>query len=125
MNIPDYVAPIVGYRVWHWSDYRLISLKGKSWPPEEALEATCGRAAAKVPGFDWAELEARIRSHEAPLSTCSCGIYATKRREQLPSISFGWHGISGAVYLWGRLLSTNLDGERNLLTQRMSCSGQR
>ena len=43
MKIPDYVSPIVAYRVWGWDGSGLASLSGESWPTGHALTAQCKR----------------------------------------------------------------------------------
>ena len=41
MSIPDYISPIVGYRVWKWDATGLKSLCGEPWHPSQSLAARC------------------------------------------------------------------------------------
>jgi len=41
MSIPDYISPIVGYRVWTWGTTGLKSLCGERWKPSQSLAARC------------------------------------------------------------------------------------
>ena len=41
MSIPDYISPIVGYRVWTWNTMGLKSLCGERWHPGQSLAARC------------------------------------------------------------------------------------
>ena len=102
MKIPDYVSPIVGYRVWSWDNDSLVSLNGESWPPNQALRATCGISPPRAPGDDLSD--EKIRRHEAPKGTCTCGIYATNYPD--PSYGMGlWQSvIAGEVFLWGTVV---------------------
>lgn len=40
-SVPDYVLPIIGYRVWQWDVAGLRSLNGEPWRPGKPLEARC------------------------------------------------------------------------------------
>jgi len=62
MTAPDYISPVVGYRVWQWGATELKSLNGIAWHPREAFTAEC-----KTQGC-----------HETPQANCTCGIYASK-----------------------------------------------
>jgi len=91
MNVPDYISPIVGWRVWRWEAARLTSLNGKPWHPGRSLAAKCGAGNAHD-------------AHSAPQTTCTCGIYASKSREHLRGTGYERYGISGETFLWGRLV---------------------
>lgn len=93
MNVPDYVSPIVAYRVWVLGRSGLMSLNGEFWPPNQRLEASCKRS----PG-----------SHEPPHGACSCGIYAAKSADQLQRIGYAKRGVCGEVYLWGTVVEHEL-----------------
>jgi hypothetical protein len=91
--IPDYISPIVGYRVWDWDATGLRSLNGEQWFPGRALTAKC-------PTTD----------HESPADGCSCGVYAAKNNQHLQKISFYWadYVVHGEVYLWGKVAEHDL-----------------
>ena len=50
MNIPDYISPIVGYRVWQWNATGLKSLNGEPWLPGRPLAAGCRAALGTIVG---------------------------------------------------------------------------
>ncbi len=91
MNIPapDYISPIVGYRLWGWTDTGLWSPNGEAWRPSNALIAKCPKA-----------------NHESPDDGCSCGIYASKNYPQLRNfMDFNVeYCLHGEVYLWGKVV---------------------
>jgi hypothetical protein len=67
---PDYLAPLVAWRVWHPVQYagetRLSSIYHQAhWPVREPLKAVCGRWR---PSF--------CERHAAPRRRCTCGIHA-------------------------------------------------
>jgi hypothetical protein len=101
VNIPDYVSPIVGYRVWQWDTAGLRSLNGEPWSPSKPLAAGC-RAAARgsIVGLG----EAVHNTHESPHSDCTCGVYAAKKIEHLRQFGYKRRGIHGEVYLWGTVV---------------------
>ena len=41
MTVPDYISPVVGYRVWQWDAAGLKSLNGELWVPRQPLSAVC------------------------------------------------------------------------------------
>jgi DNA-binding CsgD family transcriptional regulator len=108
MNIPDYVAPIVGYRAWQWNwggwnphSAPLKSFNDEWWSPGHALAASCNAS------FGWAPVRGAevVRGrHEAPQATCTCGIYAAKSFDHLRDQGYLRRGISGEVYLWGNII---------------------
>jgi len=102
MKIPDYVSPIIAYRVWQWDGSLLKSLSGESWYPRQPLTARC------------------CLSHQPPHQNCRCGIYAHKldsgprmcslprmsslpRMRSAPKTSYS-ACIGGEVYLWGTVV---------------------
>jgi hypothetical protein len=91
MNVPDYISPVVGWRVWRWEAAGLSSLNGKRWPPRQPLAARCGAGNAH-------------EAHEVPQTDCTCGVYASKSREHLRMTGYERYGISGETFLWGRLV---------------------
>ena len=100
MSIPDYISPIVGYRVWTWDTKGLKSLCGERWHPNQSLAARCrasavvGTIAGRVEGHD---------SHDAPQVNCTCGIYAAKTLHHFGA-GYEQYGIHGEVYLWGTVV---------------------
>lgn len=93
-DIPDYVSPIVGYRVWDWGATGLRSLNGEAWVPDRALTAKC-------PTSD----------HVPPADGCSCGVYAAKNYQHLQNISLSTafeSCVHGEVYLWGKVVEHDL-----------------
>jgi hypothetical protein len=106
VNIPDYISPIVGYRVWHWDSAGLRSLNDEPWLPDRPLAARCGAAAAG--GTIVGRAGVAHDAHEAPQTSCSCGIYASKNREHLRRTGYERFGICGDVYLWGSIVEHEL-----------------
>lgn len=101
-SVPDYISPIIGYRVWQWDAAGLRSLNGESWRPGKLLEARC-----KVCEFAWwrSGHKAEHSSHTAPDLECTCGIYASKALERLHRRPrFERFLIYGQVSLWGTLV---------------------
>lgn len=92
MRVPDFISPIVGWRVWQWDSAGLKSLNGEPWQPGKPLQAGCRDHA---PGH----------SHDAPEFDCSCGIYAAKTLDHLRRTQF-WHfgTVRGEVGLWGSVV---------------------
>jgi hypothetical protein len=96
MNVPDYTAPIVGYRGWciHPEADRLMSgISEEVWHPGRAMKARCPLRLSGI-------------VHSSPQEGCTCGIYALKSllvRNRFP--------ICGEVYLWGKLIE-HRDGWR-------------
>lgn len=96
MNIPDYISPLVGHRVWRWKETGLQSLNGEPWLPGQHLEARCRVAPA---ARHMAEA-----ANEVPHRKCTCGIYAAKNGEHLRQIGYADGGVCGEVYLWGTVV---------------------
>jgi hypothetical protein len=104
LAVPDYVEPLVGWRVWQVvltpRGERLGSVVYPSlWMPGVRLASSCLRARAP-----WR------RSHDVPSRSCSCGIYAT--RDPGPAAEYfrrspnksGAIRVIGRVRLWGRVV---------------------
>lgn len=106
MNIPDYISPIVGHRVWQWDAKGLKSLCGERWKPSQSLAARC-RAAAVV-GPIAGRAEPVHDAHEPPQTNCTCGVYAAKTFQHLCSVGYAKCGIHGEVYLWGTVVEHEL-----------------
>jgi len=95
MSIPDYISPIIGWRVWRWYAGGLRSLNGKPWSPGQPLAAKCGAGNAH-------------EAHEPPQADCTCGVYASKSREHLRQIRLDRYGVLGEVDLWGTVVEHEL-----------------
>src|SRR5271169_449435 len=102
MSIPDYISPIVGYRVWTWNTLGLRSLSGTLWRPGQPQVARC-RASTVV-----GRSKANDDVHDAPHEDCTCGIYATKTLHYFRSAGYDRYGIYGEVYLWGTVVEHEL-----------------
>jgi hypothetical protein len=105
MKIPDYIYPVVGYRVWRWTATGLHSLNGEPWVADRPLEARC-RAA--VPGTIVCREQAVHGAHELPHPDCTCGVYAAKSIEHLRQFGYEDRGIHGEVDLWGTVVEHKL-----------------
>jgi len=101
MTIPDYISPVVGYRVWQWDAVGLKSLNGELWVPGRRLSALC-RAAAK--GFISGLPRVTHDSDQLPHPSCTCGVYAAKTLERLRGCGYSRFGVYGEVYLWGTVV---------------------
>ena len=102
MNIPDYISPVVGYRVWRWNATGLKSLNGEPWLPGRPLAAECQAAARGT------RVKAVHGSHELPHPNCTCGVYAAKNLKHLRLFGYEGRGIHGEVYLWGTVVEHRL-----------------
>jgi hypothetical protein len=97
VNIPDYVSPIVAYRVWRLGRSGLTSLsRGERWPTGHALTARCNRVAGLCVG-------SHNNGHQAPQESCTCGIYAVKSLGQLRRMRYAAFAICREPYLWGEV----------------------
>ena len=102
MNIPDYISPIVGYRVWRWNAAGLKSLNGEPWLPGRPLAAECQAVSRGT------RLQAFHGVRDLPHPTCTCGVYAAKNIEHLRQFGYERRGIQGEVYLWGSVVEHTL-----------------
>ena len=101
MMIPDYISPVVGYRVWQWDATGLRSLNGEKWFAHQPLSAVCR---ADVCG-SIAGLSKATHNPAALLSLgCSCGVYAARTMEHLRQCGYRKLGVHGEVYLWGTVV---------------------
>jgi hypothetical protein len=91
VSIPDYISPIIGWRVWRWDAGGLRSLNGKPWSPGQPLAAKCGAGNAHD-------------AHEPPQADCTCGVYAAKSLDHLRKIGLDRYGVLGEVNLWGTVV---------------------
>jgi len=99
MNIPDYISPVVGYRVWQWDPAGLKSLNGERWVARQPLSAVC-RTDGSIAGLS----KATHNPNQLPNLKCSCGVYAAKTIEHLRQCGYKRFGIHGEVYLWGAVV---------------------
>jgi hypothetical protein len=106
MSIPDYISPIIGYRVWTWGTTGLKSLCGERWKPSQSLAARC--RASTVVGPIAGRTEAVHDAHEPPQANCTCGVYAVKTLHHFRSAGYERYGIHGEVYLWGTVVEHEL-----------------
>jgi hypothetical protein len=101
MSVPDYISPIVGYRVWTLSTMGLKSLCGEQWHPAQSLAARCRASAVVGPVVGRSEA---ADAHDAPQEKCTCGIYAIKTLHHFRSAGFERFGVCGEVFLWGKVV---------------------
>ena len=99
MRVPDYIAPIIGYRLWQCDVAGLKSLNGVPWIPGKPLTAGCGvlrhgKFVFLPPHF----------AHDTPQVDCRCGVYGAKRLDSLQSMCFWDSGVRGEVFLWGTVV---------------------
>lgn len=96
------IEPILGWRVWHIRDGKLLSwVKPDQWPAGARLEARCRRLRG---------------CGGAPRAGHTCGIYAARTRELARALLDELPGLPGPVALgraslWGRVIE-NVDGWR-------------
>jgi len=102
VSLPDYISPIVGYRVWTWGFLGLKSLCGQTWHPGQSLAARC-RASAVV-----GRAEMVHDSQDAPHPSCTCGIHAVKTLHHFRGAGYQRYVIHGQVYLWGAVVEHEL-----------------
>ena len=102
MKIPDYISPVVAYRVWRWDETGLYSLNGEQWLPDRPVEARC-RVAPGARHVRFVD-----STDEVPDRNCTCGVYAAKNLEHLRRLGYADRGICGEVYLWGKVVEHKL-----------------
>ena len=101
MTVPDYIMPVVGYRVWSWDAIGLKSLNGELWMPGQPLSAACRTLAERA--------EDGLSVHDAPQMNCTCGVYAAKSLDGLRALGYMRYGsIYGELYLWGTVVEHQL-----------------
>jgi hypothetical protein len=99
-----YAEPLVGWRLWHIQDGRLVSWSQEAeWPAGRRLEASCTRLL-------------RRSCDAAPADGHTCGLYAVRTRDaairllvELPPLPVPV--AVGQVSLWGRVFE-NVGGWR-------------
>jgi preprotein translocase subunit YajC len=101
MNVPDYISPIVGFRVWQWDATGLRSLNGERWVAHQPLSAVCR---ADVCGSIAGLSKATHNPAELPSFGCTCGVYAARTMEHLRQCGYKKLGVHGEVYLWGTVV---------------------
>ena len=101
MNVPDYISPVVGFRVWQWDATGLRSLNGEKWFAHQPLSAVCkADASGSIAGLS----KATHNPAELPCFNCTCGVYAAKTIEHLHQCGYKRFGVHGEVYLWGTVV---------------------
>ncbi len=101
MTVPDYISPIVGYRVWQWDATGLRSLNGEKWVAHQPLSAVCrADTSGSIAGLS----KATHNPAELPDFSCTCGVYAAKTIEHLHQCGYKKFGVHGEVYLWGKVV---------------------
>ena len=90
MMSADYVAAIVGYRVWEIGPSGLEGISIGTWPPLVPMRAVCDQ-----------------KCHQAPQEYCQCGMWGFKTVEDLGEC-LAMYGplradkyVAGRVYMWG------------------------
>jgi preprotein translocase subunit YajC len=101
MTVPDYISPVVGYRIWHWDATGLKSLNGEPWHAHQPLSAVCrADACGSIAGLP----KAAHHSGESPYFNCTCGVYAAKTIEHIHQCGYKGFGVHGEVFLWGTVV---------------------
>ncbi len=95
-HAPDLIEPIIGYRAWSFemSD-RGVQLGRLSGPP--LLDPPNGGWAGSWRGWVTSSCSLPGRSHIAPDEDCTCGFYATKSRDDSPSLLFVMMAQAGLI----------------------------
>lgn len=98
MTAPDYISPVVGYRIWNWDAAGLKSLNGELWLAGQSLAAVCkADNSGSIAGLS----KATHDPADLPYFKCTCGVYAAKAIEHLHRCGYKQFGVHGEVYLWG------------------------
>jgi len=101
MMVPDFISPVVGYRIWQWDATGLRSLNGEKWLPHQPLSAVCRAAASgSIAGLS----KTAHNPTESPYFSCTCGVYAAKTIEHLRQCGYKRFGVRGEVFLWGKVV---------------------
>ena len=101
---PLVTEPVLGWRLWHVRDGRLLSWSQDAvWPGQERMEARCRRFL-------------RSGCSEAPGRGHACGIYAVRERDDAEGLLRDLPPLPGPVAvglvsLWGRVIE-NVGGWR-------------
>jgi hypothetical protein len=116
VNVPDYLEPAVGWRVWSvletGVEARLSSLVySESWPVRHEVSAVCRLGES----FPMSSHQRSLEEHAAPHLRCSCGIHAARTLEQavvyLQSNSEGRESgslrVLGRVSVWGSVVEAD------------------
>lgn len=101
MTVPDFISPVVGYRVWQWDATGLRSLNGEKWVAHQPLSAVCR---ADVGGSIAGLSKSRHNPAELPSFSCTCGVYAARTMEHLRQCGYRKLGVHGEVFLWGTVV---------------------
>lgn len=113
MHAPDFIEPVVGWRLWHVAErdgaLRLVSpLYRTTWPTRRELVACCRRGMESGLSLYWPG----IRRHPPPHPGCRCGIYGSQTPAQAAMYLSGFfkqredvvHRVLGTVSLWGTVV---------------------
>jgi hypothetical protein len=101
VTAPDYISPVVGYRVWQWDATGLRSLNGEKWFAHQPLSAVCrADACGSIAGLS----KPTHNPAELPSFSCTCGVYAARTMEHLRQCGYRKLGVHGEVYLWGTVV---------------------
>jgi hypothetical protein len=102
VKIPDYISPIIAFRMWQWGAAGLTSLNDVRWVAEQPMKARCSRPQCGVYNPETLEWE-----DNAPTENCTCGIYAAKSYEDMVNMGVRPQ-VYGEVYLWGKICEHKL-----------------
>ncbi|MBZ5655884.1 MAG: preprotein translocase subunit YajC [Acidobacteriia bacterium] len=101
MTVPDFISPVVGYRVWQWDATGLRSLNGEKWVAHQPLSAVCR---ADVRGSIAGLSKATHNPAELPSFSCTCGVYAARTMDHLRQCGYRKLSVHGEVFLWGTVV---------------------